>query len=241
MSTLTIDDPTAYLDLATDSDALGQMIDEAKGNLGPIVQAIDWVVEKVLGFSPVEKLSEPLIGDFNAVDEMRSNWKQAGTALGVVGSNYHAMAAAVPATWRGDDAREAARRMRRLGNAHTRQGTAAGLMSRQLGNMLEATSKVVEGVFGLIGLAEDIILSMSAAKIAKEILTGGGMIRKAIGYVKEAIKLIETLGKVIPAVLEACGIMATVMSGVNAVLAFGVAGAQGEAGGHVDSTADAGF
>ena len=241
MSTLALENPTGYLHAVGGGDAYGAMIDEAKGNLGPIVQTIDWVVDKVLGFSPVEKLCGPLVGDFNGVDRMKDNWGQASQALTVVGGNYRSMADAVPDAWRGDDARAAAARLRTLAGAHERQGTAAGLMSRQLGNMLECTAKVVEAVFGLIGLAEEIILTMNAAKIAKEILTMGGTIRKVVSYVQQAIKLIESLGKLVPAILEACGIFATVASGVNAVLSFGVAASHGSAGNHVDDTADAGF
>ena len=242
MTTLTLQDPSAFVRTpAADSDAYGQMIDEAKGNLGPIVRTLDWVIEKVLGFSPVEKICGPLIGDFNGVDLMRTNWKSASQALTAVGENYTAMAGAVPSTWRGDDARAAVTKLRQFASAHKRQGTAAGLMSRQLGNMLEATSKTVEAVFGLIGLAEEIMLTMNAAKIAKEILTMGGGIRKIVTYISKAVKLIESLGKLIPALLEACGIMATVCSGINVILNFGVAASHGQAGGHVDDTADAGF
>lgn len=241
MSTLTLENPVGHLAAVPVGDELGAMIENAKGNLGPVVQTIDWVVDKVLGFSPVEKLTSPLVGDFNGVARMKEGWEQASKALTVVGGNYRAMADAVPDTWRGDDARAAAARLHQLAGAHERQGTAAGLMSRQLGNMLQCTAKVVEAVFGLIGLAEEIVLTMNAAKIAKEILTMGGTIRRVVAYVQEAVTLIESLGKLVPAILEACGIFATVASGVNAVLSFGVATSHGSAGHHVDDTAGAGF
>ncbi|GAA2739033.1 hypothetical protein GCM10009867_33520 [Pedococcus aerophilus] len=241
MSALAIHDPAGYLNAAGTSDAFGDVIENAKGNCGPILQGIDWAMNKILHWSPIEAIMSPLAGDFNGVDQMRSNWDSTSKGLNEVAENYRRMANHVDQAWRAGSATLARAQLLDLASAHGRQSTATGLMSRQLGNMMSATSQVVQAVAGILGLIEEWVLTLSVAKLAKELITMGGGIRRAITLINQAIDLIQSLSKLIPALIEACGIFALVMQGVNVVLSGAAAASHGQAGSHVDETANSGF
>lgn len=241
MSALALHDPAGHLHASSGSQAFGDVIENAKGNCGPILQGIDWAMNKILHWSPIEAIMSPIAGDFNGVDDMRSNWEATSRALNEVSANYKRMADHVDQAWRAGSATLAKAQLLDLSSAHGRQSTATSLMSRQLGNMMSATSQVVQAVAGILGLVEEWVLTLSVAKLAKELLTMGGGIRRAITLVNQAIDLIQSLSKLIPALIEACGIFALVMQGVNVVLSGAAAATHGKAGSHVDETSNAGF
>lgn len=241
MSTITLENPKNLLVDAPDSDAYGKMIEEAKGNCGPILQAIDWVMDKMVGFSPIGLIMKPVAGNFNTVDELKSNWNSAGLALTAVGHNYTAISGSVNDVWRAKAAERAENQLEKHASAHKRQGTACALMSRQIGNMLKATEEVVSACCGLLGLIEEWVVTMNMAKLVKEIATGGSGVRRAIRLINQAIDLIKSLAKLIPALAAACGVMATTLSACNVILTFGVASINSEGGHHINDTSDAGF
>lgn len=241
MTTITLQNPADLLVAAKDSEAYGEMIENAKGNCGPILQTIDWAIKKITDWSLIEMIMKPVAGDFNGVDEMKSNWYNAGLALKCVGTNYTTIAGAVDDAWVAPAANKARHTLLEHASAHTRQGTACALMSRQLGNMLQATSQVVSSVCSLLGLVEEWVLTLSVAKLAKEILTGGSGVRRAIRLVGDAIDLIKSLSKLIPALAAACAAMEGVLTALTMSFNLMAAKAQSDAGGHVDDTAGAGF
>ena len=241
MTAITLQDPKDLLVKASGGDAYGEMIESAKGNCGVILQAIDWAAQKLLHFSPIEVLMSPIAGDFNGVDRLKTNWNNAGLALTAAGNNYDTIAGAVNDAWKAPAAESAQSRMRQHAAAHRRQGTACGLMSRQLGNMLKATEQVVNAACGLLGLVEEWVLTMSMAKLAKEIFTGGAGVRRAIRLINQAIDLIKELSKLLPALSAAAAALATALSALNVILSFAAAADSSSAGDHIDETADAGF
>lgn len=241
MTTITLQNPADLLVAATDSDAYGQMIEDAKGNCGPILQTIDWAIKKICHWSLIEKIMSPVAGDFNGVDEMKSNWYNAGLALKCVGTNYTTIAGAVDGSWVAPAANKAQRTLLKHASAHNRQGTACALMSRQLGNMLKATEQVVSSVCSLLGLVEEWVLTLSVAKLAKEIFTGGSGVKRAIRLVGEAIDLIKSLSKLIPALAAACAAMEGVLTTLTVTFNLMAARAQADAGKHVNETSEAGF
>ncbi|KRE43596.1 hypothetical protein [Knoellia sp. Soil729] len=241
MTAITLQDPKDLLVPASGGDAYGAMIESAKGNCGIILQAIDWAAQKLLHFSPIEALMSPIAGDFNGVDRLRSNWHNVGLALTAAGNNYDTIAGAVGDAWQAPAAERAQSRMAQHAAAHRRQGTACGLMSRQLGNMLKATEQVVNAACGLLGLVEEWVLTMSLAKLAKEIFTGGAGVRRAIRLINQAIDLIKELTRLLPALSAAAAAVATALSALNVILSFAASADSSSAGNHVDETAEAGF
>lgn len=233
-------DPSGLL-VAHTSDAEGDLIDSLRSECGFILQAVDWVARK-LGYDLIGAIMDPIAGDFSAVDAMRLDWQGISGALEVISQNYESMAGNVPTIWTGDAADAAQTRLSKMGEAHATQAEAAGLMSRQLANMLAAVTEACKLVAGVLALLEELVLSFSLAKWAKEILTMGSGVRRAITLIDRAITFIKRLNNVIPPILKAAGVMAAMFRAMNLVFMLPAShSAHRGAGQHIDDTADAGF
>lgn len=240
MTTLTISDPTCTL-APHASSAEGDLINSLRSECGFILQAVDWLARK-LGYDLIGAIFDPIAGDFSAVDGMRLDWQSISAALEGIGNNYDTMAAHVPAVWTGAAADAAQRRLAKMGEAHAVQAEAAGLMSMQLGNMLAAVKEACKLVAGVLALLEEIVLSLSIAKWAKELLTMGSGVRRAITLIDRAITFIKNLNNVIPPLLKAAGMLAAMFRALNLVFMLPASAlAQRSAANHIDDTAAAGF
>lgn len=233
-------DPSGLLVPHT-SHAEGDLIDSIRSECGFILQAVDWVARK-LGYDLIGAIMDPIAGDFSAVDAMRLDWQGISSALETIGANYESMAGNVPTMWTGDAAEAAQARLARMGEAHATQAEAAGLMSMQLANMLAAVTEACKLVAGVLALLEELVLSLSLAKWAKELLTMGSGVRRAITLIDRAITFIKGLNNVIPPILKAAAVMAAMFRALN--LAFMMPMAMGQhidSGRHIDDTASVGF
>lgn len=233
-------DPTGLLTPHT-SDAEADMIDSIRSECGFLLQGIDWIARK-LGYDLIGAIMDPIAGDFSAVDAMRQDWQGISGALQVIGTNYDSMASHVSSIWTGDAADAAQTRLARMGEAHATQAEAAGLMSMQLANMLAAVKEACRLVAGVLAAIEEILMMFSLAKWAKEILTMGSGVRRVITLIDRAITFIKGLTNVIPPMLKAAGVLATMFRVMNLAFMLPAATAQhADAGHHIDDTADAGF
>ena len=224
MTTVARADPSGSL-FAHSSNAEGDLIDSLRNECGFILQAVDWIARK-LGYDLVGAIMDPIAGDFSAVDGMRMD----------------SMAAKLPNVWTGDASDAARSRIEQMGEAHRVQAEAAHLMSMQMANMLAAVREACKLVAGVLALLEELILSFSLAKWAKEILTMGSGIRRAITLIDRAITFIKGLNNVIPPMLKAAGVMAAMFRALNMAFMLPMsAGQQKDAADHIDETADAGF
>lgn len=237
---VTLADPSGAL-FPHSSSAEADLIDSLRCECGFILQAVDWVARQ-LGYDLIGTIMDPIAGDFSAVDGMRMDWQSISQGLDTVGSNYDAMAQNLPSVWTGDASEAAQSRIREMGAAHHVQAEAATLMSMQLGNMLAAVKEACKLVAGVLALLEELVLSLSLAKWAKEILTMGSGIRRAITLVDRAITFIKGLDNIIPPMLKAAGIMAAMFRALNMAFMLPMSAAQqAAAANHIDDTADAGF
>ncbi len=240
MSTVSITDPSGSL-FAHSSHAEGDLIDSLRSECGFILQAVDWVARKI-GYDLIGAIMDPIAGDFSAVDGMRMDWQSISQALDTIGGNYDSMAANLPHVWIGDSSDAARARIEQMGEAHHVQAEAAHLMSLQIANMLSAVTEACKLVAGVLALLEELVLSFSLAKWAKEILTMGSGIRRAITLIDKAITFIKGLNNVIPPMLKAAGVMAAMFRALNMAFMLPMsAGQQADAAQHVDDTAEAGF
>lgn len=238
--TVAVADPSGML-FAHSSQAEGDLIDSLRSECGFILQAVDWVARQI-GYDLIGAIMDPIAGDFSAVDGMRMDWQAVSHALDTVGGNYDSMAQHVPAVWTGDSADAARARMTQMADAHRVQAEGAQLISMQLGNMLAAVREACKLVAGVLALLEELVLSLSLAKWAKEILTFGSGIRRAITLIDRAITFIKGLTNVIPPMLKAAALLAAMFRAMNMAFMLPMsAGQHADAAHHVDETADAGF
>jgi hypothetical protein len=221
--------------------AEGVLIDALRSDCGILLQSVDWLARE-LGYDLIGSIMDPIAGDFSAVDAMRLDWQAVSHGLGMVARNYDAMAQALPAVWTGGAADAARRRVEKMARAHQVQAEAAFLMSRQLGNMLGAVRDACRLVASLLALVEELLLSFSLAKWAKEVLTMGAGVRRAIVLIDRVITCVRSLGNVVPPMLAAAGLMAEMFRALNTFFLVPASlYTNHEAGSHVDDTADAGF
>lgn len=238
--TVSFADPSGML-TPHSSDAEADMIDSIRSECGFILQAIDWIARKV-GYDLIGLIMDPIAGDFSAVDAMRQDWAGISGALETIGGNYSSMSTGVPTIWTGLAAESARTRLSKMAEAHGTQAEAAGLMSMQMQNMLNAVTECCKVVAGVLAAIEEIVMMFSIAKWAKEILTMGSGIRRVITLIDKAITLIKSLTNIIPPMLKAAEVLALMFRVLN--LAFMLpmsAGQQADAANHIDDTAEAGF
>lgn len=233
-------DPSGLL-YAHSSEAEADMVDSIRSECGFILQGIDWAARK-LGYDLIGAIMDPIAGDFSAVDGMRQDWHALSAGLAALGDNYREMADNLSDVWTGKAADRAQARLARMAKGHGTQAEAAQLMSMQMNNMLTAVKEACKLVANVLGLLEELLLSFSIAKWAKEVLTMGSGVRRAITLIDKAITFIKNLNNVIPPILKAAGIMAAMFRGLN--MAFMLPMSMNEhrdAAQHVDDTAEAGF
>lgn len=219
----------------------GALVDQVRSDCGFIVRAIDWLTNKI-GFDLIGTILGPLEGDYPEIDNMRANWAVLGKALGEVGQNYRALAAATPAVWTGDDAVAAAQRMGDYAAALADAEEACYLLQDAIEAMIQATQTILDVAAGALALVEEVVLTFSAAKLLKEIVKGGETIRKVIAWVRRAIDAIDDLSEVATALAKAVGAATLVLKTMDTLfIAPMAARAAVETGLTADDIADKGF
>ncbi|WP_442939990.1 WXG100 family type VII secretion target [Nocardioides sp. B-3] len=170
------------------------------------------------------------------------DWHALSAGLESLGDNYQSMADNLSTIWTGAAADRAHKRLTRMAKGHGKQAEAAQLMSMQMNNMLTAVKEACKLVANVLGLLEELLLSFSIAKWAKEVLTFGSGVRRAITLIDRAITFIKNLNNVIPPILKAAGLMAVMFRGLNMAFMLPMsAGQHADAANHIDDTANAGF
>jgi len=243
MTTLSValTDPSGTFTPST-SGTDGPLIDELRDNCGFVIQGVDWVCRK-LGFDLIGAIFNPIAGDYDAVDAMASNWGVLGAGLGQIGGNYRALGGAAPQVWTGDASTAAVAKLSSFAHGFATQAEGAQLVSTAMQDMLAATKSVVELLADLLSMVDEAVLMLlsSALRLAKELATGGATVRRIISLVGRAIEAVKTLENVVPPLLQACQIMATMMKGLDAVFLVGNVAANSSSGSKVDDIAHAGF
>lgn len=238
--TVAFADPSGQI-YAHSSNAEADMVDSIRSECGFILQAIDWAARK-LGYDLIGAIMDPIAGDFSAVDGMRQDWHALSSGLATLGDNYQQMADNISTIWTGQSADRARKRLARMATGHGKHAEAAQLMSMQMNNMLTAVKEACKLVANVLGLLEELLLSFSIAKWAKEVLTMGSGVRRAITLIDKAITFIKNLNNVIPPILKAAGVMAAMFRGMNMAFMLPMsANEHRDSAQHIDDTADAGF
>lgn len=241
MSTLSVHlmDPTATL-VTNTAGTDGPLIDQIRDNCGFIIQAIDWVTRK-LGFDLIGAIFDPIAGDYDAVDAMASNWGVMGSALGQIGDNFTALQDATPHVWKGEASVAAVTKLGDFAEGFATQSEAARLISTAMQDMLVATKAIVEFLADLLSMIDEIVISMTIAKIIKEIATMGGGIRKVVSLVGRAIETIKKLENVVPPLLQACAALEGMMKVLDSLFLVANVATNVNTGTRTDDLADHGF
>lgn len=78
-------------------------VQDLRWNAGALLGGIDWVAEKFLGFSILDRcVYHPLAGDWQSIYRASQAWSHAGDAVGAIARNHAGLVASTPATWQGE-------------------------------------------------------------------------------------------------------------------------------------------
>lgn len=240
-------DASAAVSGGAPAGTMGDEIEHLKSQCGFIIPKIDWVVEKVTGWSLLEALFKPIAGDFNTVSSMQAGWGNVGTSLGAVGDNYDSLTSQLPAVWTGAAADAANARLADIAAMHADQEEASGYIQEQLGHVIEvglATAEVVAAAVAFIDdVVQELLIDAAAGPLgwAKGAFSAPGKARKIISLINRGLDAIQRLTNAVKAVVAVLKYVNAGLSGAKAVLSFGNTVAHGTAGSHMDDTADQGF
>lgn len=100
-------------------------IESIRWKAGPIFGGVDWVFEKLVGYSLLEEITKPFSGDWERMREAQFAWTHAGDAMTGIGRN--AMALLPPmANWTGKGSEAFAAAAAVMSQAHTAAAGPAG-------------------------------------------------------------------------------------------------------------------
>jgi uncharacterized protein YukE len=78
-------------------------VQDLRWSAGALLGSIDWVAEKVIGFSILQRcVYGPLAGDWQGIYRCSEAWAHCGDAANAIGHNHAGLVATTPATWKGD-------------------------------------------------------------------------------------------------------------------------------------------
>lgn len=239
-------DPTGCL-AANPDGGMGDIVDQLRDECGWIVQTIDWICRKAMGFDLIMEIIEPISGDFRTLSSMKLGWENVGTALGGVGGNYAALADQSSAVWQGEARRAAASRLRDTAEMHAKQVEGTGYMQEQLGHIIEVAVETAHCVADGLNLISDILLELAADAAVpvvgwgKALVTGAPKVKRCWDLVHRILEAIEKLTRIVKAALKVLRVINTSLTVVATASAFGAATGHMDAGSDIDDTADQAF
>lgn len=195
----------------------GAVIDDLRSECGFIIGAIDWVTNQ-LGYDLIGAIFDPLLGDFDAISGMRNDWTNLSNAYEAISADYARLVSDTSAAWTGSAAELAATHLENGIDAHDQQSEAALLIGEMLENLLDTVVVCAETVASLLSIVDELVLSWTLAKVAKEILTFGSGIRKVVSVVDDAIDTIRALSDLVPDIINALGALSAVMQAIADLL-----------------------
>lgn len=185
-------------------------VQDLRWSAGVLLGSIDWVAEKFIGFSILERcVYEPLAGDWQGIYRCSQAWEHAGDAMLAVARNGAGLVASTPAGWRGDSGNAFRLAMTTMSGACVGLSTAfatAGSYTRTISTVCKLACT---GIGAALNLISNILLEM-AAQAATPVVgwavgayRGYDNVNKVIAAVRLIYTIIETVASAIQDFVEA--------------------------------------
>ncbi len=185
-------------------------VQDLRWSAGALLGSIDWVAEKFIGFSILDRcVFHPFAGDWQGIYKASEAWKHAGDASTGMARNHAGLIASTPATWEGLSGNSFRLAMGTIG------GAAYGLSAAYAyaGDMVKTISTVCKlacvGIGKCLNIIADKLLKMAAEAATPVIgwavgaVTAYSDINKIIGQVRLVYTIIETITSAIQDFVEA--------------------------------------
>lgn len=185
-------------------------VQDLRWSAGAILGGIDWVAEKVIGYSILDRcIYEPFAGDWQAIFRASQAWKHAGEASFEVARNNAGLVAFTPTKWDGLSGNSFRGAMGAAAAASLGLQMAFETASGLVKNIATACKLAATGIGMALNTIANILLK-KAAELATPIagwavgaVTAYSDIEKVIKTVRLIYTIIETIADVISDFIEA--------------------------------------
>jgi hypothetical protein len=180
-------------------------VQDLRWSAGALLGSIDWVAEKFVGFSILDRcVFHPFAGDWQGIYRASEAWKHAGDASQGMARNHAGLVATTPPTWQGlsgDSFR---------GSMSTIGGAAYGLSAAYAyaGDLVKTLSTVTKLACTAIGKALQVIAD-KLLKMAAEAAT------PVIGWAVGAVTAYSDIQKIVQTVRLIYTIIETIISAIQ--------------------------
>ncbi|MDF2491560.1 MAG: hypothetical protein K0Q58_138 [Microbacterium sp.] len=136
-------------------------IESIRWKAGPIFGGVDWVFEKLVGYSLLEEITKPFSGDWERMREAQFAWTHAGDAMGAIGQNSMALLPPM-ASWTGKGSEAFAAAAALMSQAHTAVAGPAGTVATSIKVLILLCKTAVGKILDLLNRLSKKLLSIAA-------------------------------------------------------------------------------
>lgn len=136
-------------------------IESIRWKAGILLGSVDWVFEKLFGYSLLEEITKPFAGNWVRMREASQAWKHTGDALGGVASNTTALVPPL-ASWTGAGSEAFLVAAAAVGRAHEAAAGVPGTISTMLTALVFLAKQVAGFVMKLLKRISERLLRMAA-------------------------------------------------------------------------------
>lgn len=190
-------DPRSYL---VPPQSTENWVQDLRWNAGVLLGSIDWVAEKFIGFSILERcVFSPLGGDWRAICRGSEGWGHCGDASFAMGRNYAALASGTVDGWQGLAADAFRASMAAFSIALAKVSAAYQYASGMVSTVAKVSKLACSGIGMAIKEIANILLKMAAEAAVPIIGWAVGAVtvwwdvEKVVGLVRLVYQLIEAV------------------------------------------------
>jgi hypothetical protein len=136
-------------------------IEDIRWNAGLIFGSVDWVLEKLCGFSLLEEVTKPFSGDWVRIREASFVWNHTGDAMSAIGQNCMALLPPM-SSWTGKGSEAFLATMGVLSQAHTVVAGPAGSIASALKMLVALSKKIAAMILKILKKLEEKLVKIAA-------------------------------------------------------------------------------
>ena len=179
-------------------------VSDLRWSAGALLGSIDWVAEKFVGFSILDRcVFHPFAGDWEGIFKASEAWHHAGDAAQGITRNHAGLVAATPATWQGLSGDSFRTAMTTIAGATYGLSAAYAYAGDLVKTLSTVTKLACVGIGSLLKMIADKLLKMAAEAATPVIgwaigaFTAYDDIQDIITWVRRVNTLIETISSAI--------------------------------------------
>jgi uncharacterized protein YukE len=185
-------------------------VSDLRWSAGALLGSIDWVAEKFIGFSILDRcVFHPFAGDWQGIYRASEAWKHAGDAAQGITRNHAGLVAATPETWQGLSGNSFRTAMTTIAGATYGLSAAYAYAGDLVKTLSTVTKLACAGIGSLLKMIADKLIKMAAEAATPVIgwiagaVTAYDDIQDVIKWVRRINTLIELIASAIQDFAEA--------------------------------------